>query len=223
MGKLKRYLFTGLIISAPIFLTIYVLVVVFNFIDGILGRYLNTALTKTMGFYLPGMGFLATLLLIVLIGAVAQRLFRHRMVVSAEKAFASLPLIRSIYPALKQIVNFVSKQQQFGFKKVVLVEYPRAGCWSLGFMTNDQFDACNKATGKDLVSVYISTTPGPLSGSVFFFAKEDVLFPALGVNEALNIIISGGVFKGEEDKNKLSSETVRDTIGIPETEPKPQT
>jgi uncharacterized membrane protein len=197
MKRYKRYLLTGLVIVVPVFLTLYVLVSIFNFLDGILGRFLNNLVASYVGFYVPGIGFMVSLLLIVGVGIVAESLFKHRIAVSLEKGFSGLPLVRTIYPALKQVVLFVSQQEQFGFKKVVLVEYPRQGCWSLGFLTNEQFHALNRATSQELVSVFIATTPGPMSGMVYFFPKEQVLFPAMSVNEALNIIISGGVFKGE--------------------------
>jgi uncharacterized membrane protein len=197
MAKLKAYLLTGLIIVIPVSLTIFVLVVLFNFLDSILGRFLAPLFVRAFGFYPPGIGFLVSLLLIVLVGFVVKKLFSRRMTLSIERSFSGLPLIKYIYPALKQIVRFVSQQKELGFKKVVLVEYPSKGIWSLGFLTNDQYAGLDKATGKDLVSVYISTTPGPLTGSVFFFPREEVLFPEISVNEALNIIISGGVFKGD--------------------------
>jgi len=205
MGKLKSYLLTGIIIVIPVFLSIYILIVVFNFLDGLLGRFLNTLLTATIGFYIPGTGFVASLALIVLTGFFAERLLKRRMALRLEAVFAGLPLIRNIYPALKQVCLFVSQQKHFGFKKVALVEYPRTGCWSIGFVTNEQFDALSRATGRELVSVYISTTPGPLSGLVFFFPKEEVLFPEMSVTEALNIIISGGVFKGDLPQKPIVS------------------
>jgi uncharacterized membrane protein len=198
MAKLKAYLLTGLIIVIPVFLTIYVLTWLFNFLDGILGRFLALFFVHVFGFYPPGMGFLLSLLLIVLIGFAAKKLLNRRMVSAIEKGFSSLPLIRYIYPAAKQLVLFISQQRGVGFKKVVLVEYPRKGIWSLGFLTNDQYEGLNRAAGKDLVSVFISTTPGPLTGNVFFFPREEVIFPEISINEAINIIISGGVFKGDE-------------------------
>jgi uncharacterized membrane protein len=197
MAKLKQYLLTGLIVIVPVWLTIYVLVTLFNFLDGILGRFLKPAVAAVLGFYPPGIGFLLTLALIVLVGFAAKRLLRHRIALSMEKGFSGLPLIRIIYPALKQVVLFVSQQEGLGFKKGVLVEYPRKGAWSLGFLTNDAYRELDSVTGKELVSVFIATTPGPFSGNVFFFPKEELLFPEMSVNEALNVIISGGVFRGD--------------------------
>jgi uncharacterized membrane protein len=108
-----------------------------------------------------------------------------------------LPLIQNIYPALKQIILFISAQKEFGFKKVVLVEYPSAGIWSIGFLTNEGFEKINKATNREMVSVFVPTAPGPLTGNVIFVAKEEIKFPDMSIEAALNIIISGGVFKSE--------------------------
>lgn len=197
MAKFKAYLLTGLIVVVPVSLTIYVLFALFNFLDGILGKLIDRFFVRAIGFYPPGTGFLLFFLLILLVGFIAKQVLGHRMAHSLEKSFSALPLIRYIYPALKQVVLFVSQQKELGFKKVVLVEYPRKGIWSLGFLTNDNYEGLNRATGKDLVSVFISTTPGPVSGNVIFFPREEVLFPEISINTALNIILSGGVFRGE--------------------------
>jgi uncharacterized membrane protein len=213
MAKLKAYLLTGLVIVIPVFLTIYVLVWLFNFLDGILGRLLTPLFIRFFGFYPPGVGFLLSLLLIILIGFVVKKWLGRRVAFSIEKQFSGLPLVRYIYPAVKKVVLFVSQQRKMGFSKVVLVEYPRKGIWSLGFLTNDQYAGLNKVTGKDLVSVFISTTPGPLSGSVIFFPREDVLFPEISVNKAINIILSGGVFKGDDPLIKTASVTLSADMG----------
>ena len=152
MKKLKAYFLTGLIVVIPASLTVYVLVAVFNFIDGILGRFLNALFQRQFsGFYVPGLGFILFFLIILLAGIMTKRFFNRRLILAVERSFASLPLIRTIYPAIKQVVLFVSSEKHFGFKKVVLVEYPRRDSWMLGFLTNDQFENLNKAVGDDLV------------------------------------------------------------------------
>jgi uncharacterized membrane protein len=198
MQKLKAYFLTGLIVVIPASLTIYLLVVVFNFIDNILGRFLNALLQRQLpGFYLPGLGFILFFLVIFLAGVVTRKVLNRQIISAVERGFAGLPLIRTIYPAIKQVVLFVSSEKQFGFKKVVLVEYPRAGSWVLGFLTNEQFDNLNKVVGDELVSIFVPTTPGPLTGNLIFVGKSQVRFPEISVGEAVNLILSGGVFKGE--------------------------
>ncbi len=194
MNNLKKYFITGLVVVIPISLTFYILFVVFQFIDNILGNFLTGYIKSAWGFYIPGIGFVICLLLILLVGILAARFLRQRFFLDLEKWFSCLPLIKSIYPALKQVILFVSAQKEFGFKKVALVEYPSRGIWSIGFITNEGFANLNQTTGKDLVAVFLPMSPGPLSGYVVFVPKEEVKFPDMSVNEALNIIISGGVF-----------------------------
>ncbi|MBI4982580.1 MAG: DUF502 domain-containing protein [Candidatus Omnitrophica bacterium] len=195
MQSLKRYFITGLAVVVPIFLTIYVLVVVFQMVDGILGRFLNVYLKETLGFYIPGLGLLLFLLVILFIGFMATRFIGKKIYPQIEKWFASLPLVNKIYPTLKQIIQFIMAQKEFGFKKVVLVEYPSKGIWSLGFLTNENFQQITSACGKEMAAVFLSTTPGPFSGYVVFFPKEEIKFLDISITDALKIIISGGVFK----------------------------
>ncbi len=194
MNNLKKYLITGLVVVIPFSLTIYVLVVVFKFLDNILGVFLVDYLRKSWGFYVPGIGFLLFLSLILLTGMLATKFLKHRIFLKLEIWFSGLPLIKNIYPALKQVILFVSAQKEFGFKKVVLVEYPSKGIWSLGFITNDGFAELNRAIGKDTVAVFVPMSPGPLSGYVIFVSKDEIKFPEMSVTAALNIIISAGVF-----------------------------
>lgn len=195
MKRLKRYFITGFVVAVPIFLTIYVLVVLFRFIDGILGRFLNLYLKETVGFYIPGLGFLLFFLIIAVIGFLAGRFFGHRIFPRLEKWFSSLPLISKIYPTFKQIVQFVAAQKEFGFKKVVLVEYPGKGIWSMGFLTNEEFKQIGETLSKQMVSVFIPSSPNPLTGYVIFLPKEEIKFVDISISDALKIIISGGVFK----------------------------
>lgn len=194
MNNLKKYLITGLVVVIPFTLTIYLLVVVFKFLDNILGIFLVDYLKKSWGFYVPGIGVLLFALLILLTGILATKFLKHKIFLKLEIWFSGLPLIKNIYPALKQVILFVSAQKEFGFKKVVLVEYPSKGIWSLGFITNDGFTELNRAIGKETIAVFLPMSPGPLSGYVIFVPKDEVKFPDMSVNAALNIIISAGVF-----------------------------
>ena len=114
MARLRKYFITGLVVVVPVFLTVYVLMVLFRFTDNILGRFLNVYFRDTLGFYIPGLGVLIFLLLILLVGFLANRYIGKRI----------FPLIRNIYPTFKQVISFVLAQREFGFKKVVLAEYP---------------------------------------------------------------------------------------------------
>jgi uncharacterized membrane protein len=193
MQSLKKYFITGLVLVVPISLTLYLLVVIFNFIDNILGRFLNAYLEKTWGAHIPGIGFVLFFLVLITVGMFASRFFGHKLFLRMEKWFAGLPLIKNIYPTLKQIVLFISAQKEFGFKHVVLVEYPSKGIWSLGFLTNEGFQKIDEAIGTAMAAVYISTVPGPLTGNLIFVPKDQIKFPDIEIGDALKLIISGGV------------------------------
>ncbi|MBU1726551.1 MAG: DUF502 domain-containing protein [Candidatus Omnitrophica bacterium] len=195
MKRIERYLITGLAVVGPVFLSVYLLIVVFQFIDGILGRLVNSLLKNHLGFTIPGLGFVLFFLVLIFVGFLANRFLGRRMGQQIEKWFSGLPLINLVYPTIKQIILFISAQKEFGFKRVVLVEYPSKGIWSLGFITNEQFYKINTALSRDMIAVFIPSTPGPLSGFFIFVPREELKFPDISVGEALKIIISGGVFK----------------------------
>lgn len=195
MNKLKKYFITGLAVVVPVFLTAYVLVVLFRFTDNILGRFLNVYFKDALGVYIPGLGVLLFISLAVIIGFLANRYVGKIIFSLMDRGFSSLPLIRNIYPTFKQVISFILVQKEFGFKRVVLVEYPSKGIWSLGFLTNEEFQKLNQASEKVLASIFVPTSPGPFTGVVIFVAKEDLQFPDISILEAFKIIISGGVFK----------------------------
>jgi len=195
MNKLRKYFITGLVVVVPVFLTVYVLVFVFRFTDNILGRFLNVYFKNTLGFYIPGLGVLIFILLILLVGFLANRYIGKRIFPLIDRWFSNLPLVRNIYPTFKQVISFILAQKEFGFKKVVLVEYPSKGIWSLGFLTNEEFLKLSQISNKAIVSIFMPTSPGPFTGVVIFVAKEDLQFPDISITDAFKIIISGGVFK----------------------------
>ena len=136
---MKRYLITGLVVVVPILITVYVLFVTFRFLDGILGRFLKIYFKEELGFYVPGIGLILLFVVLVAVGFLVSRFLNKRIFKGIEKWFAGLPLINRIYPLAKQIVLFILAEKEFVFKKVVLVEYPSKGIWSLGFLTNEEF------------------------------------------------------------------------------------
>lgn len=192
INKIRKYFITGIVVLVPIWLTFYVLISIFNFLDGILGKYLS----MNYYYYVPGIGFFIFIVFILLFGFLANKfLVGKKIFMQFEKWFSALPIIKSIYPTLKYIFNFVSEQKEFGFKKVVLVEYPSKGIWSIGFLTNEEFTVVNKTLNLEMVSVFIPSVPNPLTGFVILVSKNEVKLLDIPVSEALKIIVSGGVVK----------------------------
>ncbi len=195
MKTLKRYFITGLIAIIPIFLTVYLFIFIFRFFDGILGGFLNNYIKAQLGFSIPGLGLILSLAIVLLAGFMTSRFVGREIFLLMEKWYASLPLIKSIYPAFKQLVTFLLSQKEGGFKKAVLVEYPSKGIWSVGFLTNEGLEKINTALSGDMVAVFLILTPGPFSGYVVFVPRGELRFPDITVSDALKIVISGGVLK----------------------------
>ncbi|PIQ87467.1 MAG: hypothetical protein COV73_03380 [Candidatus Omnitrophica bacterium CG11_big_fil_rev_8_21_14_0_20_43_6] len=195
MVKLKRYFITGLLTILPIFITFYLFFIVFRWIDNIIGVIIQRYLESTFGFSIPGIGFILAVLIILVVGFMVSHLLSKKMLPLIEGWFLRLPGIRQVYPPIKQIVSFIFSKDTSVFKKVVLVEYPSKGIWSVGFMTNDGFREAQELTGQELVHVLIGSTPGPWTGFFILVPKKDVKFLEMTVEEAMKLIISGGILK----------------------------
>ena len=195
LKQIRHYFATGLLISLPVFITVYLLFAVFRFIDSIFGKVVNFYLKKYLGFGIPGVGFILGAAIVFLIGFVAANFFGKKIIKALESWFLKFPFIRQIYPAAKQIVDsFISKDSP-AFKKVVLVQYPSKGLWAIGFLTNDSFKEVMDKTGRELVHVLIATTPSPLTGFLVLIPKEDIQVLDISVEAGVKLIVSGGIVK----------------------------
>ena len=193
--RLRNYFLTGVIVTAPIGLTAYLTWLVVHGIDSYVtplvpARYNpETYLT----FSIPGFGLLVVLAFITFVGFVTANFVGRRLIMVGEKLVDRMPVVRSVYNALKQILETVIKQSATSFNKVVLVEYPRHGVWALAFVTADTTGEIRRTIGDDLVSVFLPTTPNPTSGFLLFVPVRDVIFLDMTVEEAAKMVISAGV------------------------------
>lgn len=194
---LRHYFVTGLLITIPIFVTLYLLLVIAQFIDSIWGNLLNFYLRKHLGFAIPGLGLILAGLTVFFVGFLATNFFGKAFFRAVEGWFMKLPFIKQVYPAAKQIVDSFTSKDSHAFKKVALVEYPSKGIWSLGFVTNESFEEANKKTGTELLHVFIATTPGPLTGFLILVPAAEVKFLDISVEEGIKLIVSGGIIKPE--------------------------
>ena len=183
---LRRYFVTGLATLFPLYVTALVLVGIFRFADRLLGR--------SLGFQLPGLGLLVTFCAILAAGVLSVHFFGRVVFGTIEVWFSRLPLVKQVYPAVKQVAAFLFNEagRQEAFRRVVLVEYPRAGAYSLAFVTNE---AQTSATGvsRALLTLLIPNPPSPFTGPIIFVPKEDVMPLEMSVEEAVKLIVSGGV------------------------------
>ena len=204
MKKIKNYFFTGLAIFLPLTITIYILVAVFRFFDNILGRFINYYIIQGGGFYIPGLGIILCILVVFLIGFFTTHLFGRKIFPALERFFLlKPPVVKQIYPVIKKIVNFVISQQEPAFKKAVMVEYPRKGIYSMGFVANEGMQESKEKTKQDdLVNVFIPNSPGPLTGYFIMVSKKELIYLDISIEEAFEMIISAGVVNPEDINNK---------------------
>lgn len=195
MSKIRRYFITGLLIILPVYITFYFLLIIFHLIDGAWGKIINYYFKKHFGFAVPGLGFILGITTILIVGFVATRFFGRSIFIVLERWFLKLPFIRQVYPATKQIIDsFISKEKP-AFKKVVLVEYPSKGVWSVGFVTNEGFTEAQEKTGQELMHVFIATSPSPFTGFLALIPKESIKFLDISIEDGIKLIVSGGIIK----------------------------
>ncbi len=200
---LRAYFLTGLVVIVPLVLSVFVLYKLFLAIDGlfkgVVGAFLAQKLGLTIaGRPIPGLGFVALVLLILLTGMVARNILGRKLITAGEDFVARVPLLNRVYKTFQQIVQaFVSDKREV-FSKVVLIEYPRKGLYSLGFVTQDTRGPVQDALEPDVYSVFLPTTPNPTSGFLLFVPKEETIQVQLSVEEALKLVISGGTISPSE-------------------------
>jgi uncharacterized membrane protein len=185
-GALKNTFLAGLVVVVPIVITVLALFWLFSFLDG----FLSPVFYEILGKEIPGLGFLTEILVIFLVGLLAKNVFGSRLLRFIQELLTRVPLVRNIYPAVKQMVETFSKPGGSSFKNVVLVEYPQKGIFSLGFLTNEVSMDRAQDNGR-YYSVYIPTNNLYL-GQVALFKVEDVIFTGFTIEEGLKIILSGG-------------------------------
>jgi uncharacterized membrane protein len=197
--KKRKYFITGFLIVLPILTTVYLFVTLFLFFDNILGRYIAYFTVAYFGYKIPGLGLLVFILIIFLTGFFATNFIGKKFLLYIENLWSRFPVVKKIYPAAKQITKFLFGQNIQGHvQKVVLVEFPRKGCYALGFVTNHSDKTISEKVGKDLLNVLIPHVPSPWSGMLILVPTEEVIFLNISIEEAIKIIVSGGVLNPKD-------------------------
>ena len=191
---LKKYFITGLLIWIPLAITFMVLAWIVGTLDAIL-LWLPTEHQPSsyIGFDIPGVGVVASLLIIFFTGLVAANVLGQKLVRLWEALLSRIPVVKSIYYSVKQVSDTLFSSSGQAFRKALLVQYPRQGAWTIAFLTGKPGgEAAHHLIG-DYVSVYVPTTPNPTSGFFLMMPREDVIELDMSVDEALKYIISMGV------------------------------
>ena len=211
IAQIRKYFVAGLLTILPLALSVYILLVLFKFVDGILGRYLNVYLQSALGFYVPGLGLILFVAIIFFFGILSIHFFGAGLHLFLGRALGKFPLLSYIYPSIKKVFEFVFSDSRLGFKKAVLVEYPSKGIWSLGFIANEGFKEAEDKLNKGLLlNIYVPSVPNPTTGFFMFIPKEEVKILDISIRDAMKLVMSGGLlnpaeFEKDNDKKKFTS------------------
>ncbi len=191
---MKRYFITGLLVLVPLVITVWVLKSLIGVMDqSLLLLPMEWRPEARLGFYIPGLGTLLTMLIVLVTGLVATNFFGRRIIQFWESLLARVPVVKSIYYSVKQVSDTLFSGTGDTFGKVLLVRYPHPEAWSLAFQTGVPTPEVAQHCNEDLVSVFIPTAPSPVNGFFFFVKKSDTVELDISVDEALKYIVSMGV------------------------------
>ena len=186
----KRYFLAGLILWAPLSITIWVITWVFDVLDSVLPMAIRSE--ALFGMHVPGFGVLVVVLLILVTGFVAANLIGQKLVEIWEGMMRRIPLVRSIYSSVKQVSDTLLSPNGQALRQAVLVQYPRQGSWTIGFLTGTPASDVAQHLPTECVSVYVPTTPNPTSGFFLMMPKSEVIELSIGVDAALKYVVSMG-------------------------------
>ncbi|NCO93557.1 MAG: DUF502 domain-containing protein [Armatimonadetes bacterium] len=204
MSLLKRRLMTGLLVVIPTWATWLILKTLYTSLENVLGPMIEQSLP---GRYVPGLGFVALILLLILAGMLASYAIGRRLLALWDYLLTHVPVVRNVYLTLKAVVDALSLQQRENLERVVMLEYPRKGIYALGFVTGSAQGQIRAATDQETLSVFLPTTPNPTSGFLLFVPADDVIPMPMSIEEGMKCIISGGMYMPPVPKHPGNGKT----------------
>ncbi|MAH84965.1 MAG: hypothetical protein CBB68_11835 [Rhodospirillaceae bacterium TMED8] len=220
--RMRAYLLAGILITAPISITFYLAWIFIGFVDSKITPLIPAQYNPEtyLPFALPGLGLLILILALILTGALTAGFFGRLWLRISERILARMPVIRSVYGAVKQILETILAKQSNAFREAVLVEYPRRGLWAVAFITGRTEGEVQNITEEECTNIFLPTTPNPTSGFLLFVPKKDLISLSMSVEEAIKMVISGGIVtppdrRSNLEKNKsFTSATTYETLEV---------
>ncbi|HMM14792.1 MAG TPA: DUF502 domain-containing protein [Parvibaculum sp.] len=195
MFRVRNYFLTGLVVAAPIGLTVYITRWFIDLVDTWFVPLIPAPYQPDhyLPFEIPGLGLIIAFVLLTVLGALTANIFGRAILGYAERLVDRMPVVRSIYGAIKQIFETVISQSNTSFRDVGIIEYPRKGIYTLVFVTSQAKAQVGEQMDKDLISVFLPTTPNPTSGFLLYVPREDVTILDMTIEEGAKLIISAGL------------------------------
>jgi uncharacterized membrane protein len=219
-GRLRTYFLTGLILVAPITITVYLVWSFVGWVDGWVKPYLPAEFNPDtyLPFAVPGIGLVIALFGITIVGFLTANFVGRQVVHLGERLVAKMPLVRNLYGGLKQIFETVLSNKANSFKRVALIEYPRKDVWALAFVATDAEgevkDRLEPLAG-ETIAVFMPTTPNPTTGFLMFYPKRDVIFLSMSVEDGAKLVISAGLVTPEQQQAQLRAIAAADGTALP--------
>ena len=203
--RLRKYIVTGLVVSAPLLITVYLVWAIVSWIDGKLTPLIPAKYNPNtyLPFDIPGLGLVLALVILTIMGALTANIFGRVLIDAAERLLGRMPVVRSIYSTTKQVFETIAAQNSTSFKQVVLVEYPRKGLWAIAFVATDTRGEVAKVSDEPLVSVFLPTTPNPTSGFLLFVPRKDVIPLNMSIEEGVKYVISAGLVSSDKTPPRI--------------------
>jgi len=249
MDDFRRFFLRGLAAVLPTLLTVMIVVYVFRFVQNYIGVYINMGVIYLLDVilenwdaerlkkfwwtdypYLQGVGFVLALVGIYFVGRFVASLVGRNVWRVIERGLMRAPVIKQIYPNVKQVTDFFLTKPRTSFSRVVAVEYPRKGIWSLGLVTGSGMRAVSEALDTDLLTVFIPSSPTPVTGYTITVRRDEVIDLPISIDEALRFTVSGGVvvppaqqLPAEPGARPVQAALVGpDRLGVPQVGPRPE-
>lgn len=185
----KNTFITGILLMLPLAISAWIALIIFNKID----KILSPLITKIVGYHIPGLGFILTFLIVLITGIAGTNLLGKKLFNKFDKFMLKLPLISTFYGTTKQLIDAFELSKKLPFNQVALAEYPRKGIFVIAFIMQAQTGEIQEITPANLISLFIPSTPNPTTGWLTFIPEEDVIPINLSVEDALKLVISGGI------------------------------
>ena len=193
-AKLRNAFFAGIVVLVPIGFTLYLTLFFIKVSSKLIPSEINP--NNYLPFSIPGLEILLSIIFITIIGGISLSFFGKKILNFINDLFKRIPILRTIYSAIGQMTeSFTNKKNDK--KSVVLVEYPRKGCWAVGFATKENKGEISQKTNKNLINIFVPTTPNPTSGFLLMFPKEEIIYLDMTFEEASKFIVSAGTSTGK--------------------------
>ena len=193
LGRLRAYFFAGILVTAPAAITFYTAWLLITWIDRWVASLMPGRYSDFLPVSVPGLGLIVLIVFLILVGMLTAGFLGRLLIRTGENILARMPVVRSIYGAVKQIFETVLAQQSNAFRQVVLVEYPRRGIWAIGFVSGGTRGEVQNLTKEECVNVFLPTTPNPTSGFLLFVPRGDLIVLNMTVEEGIKMVVSGGI------------------------------